>query len=121
MKPPGIGGESADTADGQEITVELCAAWPGRVLRQTINVPQGTSLQDLRHHPEMWPALQQAWANAAGVSVFGEQRPARAPLADGDRVELLRPLQADPKEARRQRAKAGLSKPKGARKAGGSV
>ena len=28
----------------------------------------------------------------------------RAPVADGDRVELLRPLQADPKDARRLRA-----------------
>ncbi|MGE5792515.1 MAG: RnfH family protein, partial [Bacteroidota bacterium] len=28
-----------------------------------------------------------------------------APLADGDRVEILRPLQADPQDARRRRAR----------------
>jgi len=31
-----------------------------------------------------------------------------APLADGDRVEIYRPLLLDPKERRRQRAKRKL-------------
>jgi putative ubiquitin-RnfH superfamily antitoxin RatB of RatAB toxin-antitoxin module len=40
----------------------------------------------------------------AGQAVFGERVEADAPLHDGDRLELLRPLRADPKEARRRRA-----------------
>ena len=39
-----------------------------------------------------------AWA------VHGVRVKADTPLRDGDRVELLRPLQMDPKEARRRRA-----------------
>ena len=37
-------------------------------------------------------------------AVFGERVAAGDVLRDGDRLELLRPLQIDPKEARRRRA-----------------
>ncbi|MBB1471933.1 RnfH family protein [Luteimonas sp. MC1782] len=40
----------------------------------------------------------------AGYAVFGERVTATTALRDGDRVELLRPLQVDPKDARRLRA-----------------
>lgn len=39
-----------------------------------------------------------------GYAVFGERVQAGTPLRDGDRLELLRPLLMDPKEARRRRA-----------------
>jgi uncharacterized protein len=39
-----------------------------------------------------------------GYAVFGERAMIDDVLRDGDRVELLRPLQVDPKEARRRRA-----------------
>lgn len=39
-----------------------------------------------------------------GYAVFGERVKAGAPVQNGDRLELLRPLLLDPKEARRRRA-----------------
>ncbi len=39
------------------------------------------------------------------VGIFGRRVGADAPLCDGDRVEIYRPLALDPKEARRERAK----------------
>lgn len=39
------------------------------------------------------------------LAIFGRVVEPHTPLQDGDRVELLRPLLADPKQARRQRAK----------------
>ncbi len=41
---------------------------------------------------------------ALGYAIFGERARAATPLAEGDRIELTRPLVVDPKEARRQRA-----------------
>jgi hypothetical protein len=38
-------------------------------------------------------------------AVHGRRKPADAPLADGDRVELTRPLVADPGTARARRAR----------------
>ena len=39
-----------------------------------------------------------------GAAIYGRRVPLDTQLADGDRVEILRPLAADPKEARRRRA-----------------
>lgn len=38
------------------------------------------------------------------VGIFGRLTALDTPLRDGDRVEIYRPLLADPKEARRKRA-----------------
>lgn len=45
------------------------------------------------------PAL---WDDAP-VGVFGEPRTRAARVADGDRIELYRPLRADPRARRRER------------------
>ena len=49
----------------------------------------------------------------APIGVFGEQVEDDYVLADGDRVEIYRPLQQDPKELRRHRAnqEAAANKP----------
>lgn len=39
------------------------------------------------------------------VGVYGRRISLDARLADGDRVEIYRPLQVDPKESRRRRAR----------------
>jgi len=41
------------------------------------------------------------------VGIHGEPAARAAPLADGDRVEIYRPLRVDPREARRRRARCG--------------
>jgi putative ubiquitin-RnfH superfamily antitoxin RatB of RatAB toxin-antitoxin module len=41
---------------------------------------------------------------AISYAIFGQRAPAATPLRAGDRVELLRPLVADPKDARRRHA-----------------
>ncbi|MDB5970690.1 MAG: hypothetical protein JWQ90_3140 [Hydrocarboniphaga sp.] len=39
------------------------------------------------------------------TGIYGRLRPEREPLCDGDRVEIYRPLLADPKDTRRKRAR----------------
>ncbi len=59
-------------------------------------------------------ALEQARAQVAGpevpwnadVGIFGELCDRAAVPRDGDRIEIYRPLKADPKESRRERVKA---------------
>jgi putative ubiquitin-RnfH superfamily antitoxin RatB of RatAB toxin-antitoxin module len=65
--------------------------------------------------------LVAAWAldpARIAFAVHGRRRAATAEVVDGDRVEITRPLRADPKEARRRRAQAmplPKSPPKGKR------
>ncbi|WCE03657.1 RnfH family protein [Pseudoxanthomonas sp. JBR18] len=65
----------------------------------TLTLPEGATVGD---------AVQASGLGAgpapAGLAVFGVLATAATPLVDGDRVELLQPLQVDPKEARRRRA-----------------
>jgi hypothetical protein len=52
-------------------------------------------------------ALSNAFLTAAGFAQFGHGITTETLLKDGDRLEFLRPLLADPKLARRQRVEAG--------------
>jgi putative ubiquitin-RnfH superfamily antitoxin RatB of RatAB toxin-antitoxin module len=47
------------------------------------------------------------------VGIFGKAAKLDAQLTDGDRVEIYRPLIADPKEARKKRAAEGKTMRKG--------
>ena len=75
----------------------------GQVQGVALELPSGASVQDavlrsglLSLHPEL--SMQ-----ALVVGVWGGLRRLDDPLRHRDRVEIYRPLQADPKEARRQR------------------
>ena len=80
------------------IHVELIRAWPRRHAACTLALDAGATAAD---------ALAAAgWAmkECVGLAVWGERIAADQVLADGDRLELLRPLTIDPKDARRRRA-----------------
>lgn len=79
--------------------VEVVMAWPRRFEAVTLELPQGATIADA-----VEAAKLQGSAVATGYAVHGVAREASRLLEDGDRVELLRPLQMDPKEARRRRA-----------------
>ena len=96
-----VEGHAVDTqAVGEGLAVEVIEAWP-RTFRSTpLRMRPGATVADALAAagiaPEAYPA----------VAVFGERVALDHALAEGDRVELLRPLQADPKDARRRRAAA---------------
>lgn len=81
------------------IRVDLVRAWPRRHESVAVDVADGASVVD---------ALEAAgWrldAEFTGLAVFGQAATAETPLHAGDRIELLRRLQLDPKQARRLRA-----------------
>jgi putative ubiquitin-RnfH superfamily antitoxin RatB of RatAB toxin-antitoxin module len=55
--------------------------------------------------------LAQADLASCGFGLWGREVAAGTKLREGDRVELLRPLQVDPKDARRKRIVAGRGGP----------
>ncbi|QDH69986.1 RnfH family protein [Marilutibacter alkalisoli] len=82
------------------MNIELVRAWPHRFERQAIDLPEGARVGD---------ALEAAgWQvpEPGGCAVHGRLVGLDTVLRDGDRLEILRPLQLDPKEARRRRAEA---------------
>jgi putative ubiquitin-RnfH superfamily antitoxin RatB of RatAB toxin-antitoxin module len=86
--------------------IQVVAAWPDRTLSQDLQVSPGTELAAVRSHPDLLPELCQAWDQAAEIGIFGARALLGQPLEPGDRIELWRPLQIDPKDARRAKAAA---------------
>ena len=80
--------------------VQLIRAWPHRHEAVEVELPEGARVVDA-----VRAAGWETDAEVTGYAVFGVASAADAPLRDGDRVELLRPLVVDPKEARRLRAR----------------
>jgi len=83
--------------------VEVIRAWPRGFDSRTVELPEGANATD---------AIAAGGFGMDGVvalAIFGVRVDGNATLHDGDRVELLRPLLADPKDARRQRAAARKS------------
>lgn len=78
-----------------------------------LDMAEGTTVRQaversgiLKRYPEIDPAR-------AGLGIFGKVVSPETRLRDGDRVEIYRPLIADPKDVRR--SKAGRSKPRSRR------
>lgn len=72
---------------------------PGQVLTSAVELAPGATVRD---------ALRLAGMNtdeALSVGIWGRVCTPDAPLREGDRVEVYRPLTVDPKEARRLRYK----------------
>ena len=87
--------------------IELLRAWPRHFERMELQLPDGATVREA--------VAAAGWdgdPEAVAYAVFGQRVDGDAVLRDGDRIELLRPLLADPKVARRQRVedRRGLSK-----------
>lgn len=84
------------------LRVEVVDARPEaqRVVR--LELPEGSTVRDAVAASGLDPR-----GAAAALGVHGREVAPGARLRDGDRVDLLRPLAADPKEARRSRVRQG--------------
>jgi len=88
----------ADTID-----VEVAYAEPQRQFLRRITLPARATVADAIAASGLEAELQ-IDASELAAGVWSKPVARDAPLASGDRVELYRPLTADPKEARRRRA-----------------
>lgn len=86
------------------ITIEVVYALPDEQLIIPLTVPHGTTARQaivLAGLPVRHPEIDAARST---VGIFGRVVANDTVLGDGDRVEIYRPLVADPKQARRRRA-----------------
>lgn len=96
----------------ERIRVQVCYALPERVFLRTLEVDAGATIEQalrLSGLLDEFPGLDLA-GHAAGI--FAKKKPLDTVLKEHDRIEVYRPLLADPKETRRRRA---AGKPKGER------
>lgn len=92
------------------ITVEVAYALPHKQRLVAIEVRTGTTARQavaLADLPSLFPELPSTTFDQATLGIFGKalRQPDKETLRAGDRVEVYRPLQIDPKAARLERAK----------------
>lgn len=84
------------------IEIEVVLAWPQQVLSRRLQLEEGATVADA-----VAAAALEGSADCPAVAVHGVVARSHQVLLDGDRIELLRPLLADPKDNRRRRALGG--------------
>ena len=96
------------------LEVEVAYARPDEQVILTVRVPAGSTIEDALRRCGLMERFPEVDLGVNKVGVFGKASRLDAVLEPGDRVEVYRPLIADPKEARKQRAAEGKAMKKGA-------
>lgn len=98
------------------INVEVAYAEPDRQLILPVNVDVGTTVGGAIVQSGIMVEFPDLDIENSKVGIFGKAVTQETQLKEGDRVEIYRPLIADPKEVRRKRAVKSVSKKKAAPK-----
>lgn len=104
-------------ADVTTIQVEVAYARADEQAIIPVEVPAGATLEQAIVQSQIQERFPEIQLKTAKVGVFGKLSKLSALLRAGDRVEIYRPLLADPKEVRKKRAAEG----KRMRKGGGDL
>jgi putative ubiquitin-RnfH superfamily antitoxin RatB of RatAB toxin-antitoxin module len=96
----------ADTEPTEQIAlnVQVCYALPDQSFVKSLQLAPGTSIAQAIEASGVLKRFPQIDLTQQRVGVFGKLKTPDTLLREGDRVEIYRPLQADPKETRRRRA-----------------
>ena len=87
--------------------VEVIYALPQQAWSAELELPGGTTASEAVARSGFASLIPGFDTASLGYAIYGKPISAATVLRDGDRLELLRPLIADPKQARRMRAKRG--------------
>jgi putative ubiquitin-RnfH superfamily antitoxin RatB of RatAB toxin-antitoxin module len=84
--------------------VSLCYATPTEEILRALTVAPGTTIGQAIAASGLLAELPGFDLATCPVGIYGKKRPLDTVLREHDRIELYRPLVADPKESRRRRA-----------------
>jgi putative ubiquitin-RnfH superfamily antitoxin RatB of RatAB toxin-antitoxin module len=91
-------------APDQMLGVEIACATKDEQIVIALSVPRGTTVGEAIALADFEKRGAGPGATRAAVGIYGKVVGTDTVLCDGDRIELYRPLLADPKQARRRRA-----------------
>ncbi len=86
------------------ITVAVAYALPHRQIVLTIDLPVGVTALEAAQNSGIASKFPEVDLDNATFGIYGQLVAPRQVLRDGDRVEIYRPLTADPKAVRKARA-----------------
>ncbi|MFJ2988369.1 RnfH family protein [Collimonas sp. NPDC087041] len=89
---------------GQPIRIQVCYATPELQVVRELEVPAGTLLHDGIKRSGLLQEMREIDLSCWRVGIYGKLKTLDTVLREHDRIEIYRPLIADPMESRRKRA-----------------
>ena len=85
------------------MNVGVCYAEADRQVWLRLETPDGSSVEQAIRHSGILKRFPEIDLEAQKVGIFGKLVKLDAPVKEGDRIEIYRPIIADPKTVRRRR------------------
>jgi putative ubiquitin-RnfH superfamily antitoxin RatB of RatAB toxin-antitoxin module len=86
------------------INVQVCYATAAREYLRDLTVTAGTTIEQAIRQSGVLTDIPGIDLATQPVGIYGKKRPLDTVLRERDRIEIYRPLVADPKDSRRKRA-----------------
>ena len=96
----------------EKVFIEVAYALPSEQVLISLDVEQGTTVEQAINLSGVLEKFPEIDLTKNKFGIFGKATKGDEVLRDKDRVEIYRPLIADPKESRRKRAEKKESKKK---------
>ena len=96
-------------ANETTITVEVIYALPSEQHRECVKLPRGGTARDVLDRATAMTKLLPGDRSQLKLGIYSRLVTLDTVLEDGDRLEIYRPLRADPKSVRRKLAGEGKS------------
>ncbi len=93
-------------AEAESISVQVAYARADTGAFVTVRIPRGASIAEAIERSGLLRRFPEIDLGISRVGVFGQLTKLTNPARAGDRIEIYRPLLADPKEMRRRRTKS---------------
>ncbi|MFJ3044898.1 RnfH family protein [Herbaspirillum chlorophenolicum] len=90
-------------ADPARLQVQICYAAPGLQVLKDVEVDEGCTIQQAIMDSGLLREQPAIDLTVCRVGIFGKVKALDTPLRAQDRIEIYRPLIADPKDSRRRR------------------
>ena len=90
-------------ADPVRLQVQICYAAPGLQVLKDVEVDEGCTIQQAIMDSGLLREQPAIDLTVCRVGIFGKVKALDTPLRAQDRIEIYRPLIADPKDSRRRR------------------
>lgn len=85
------------------MNVGVCYAEADRQIWLRLETPDGSTVEQAIRHSGLLKRFPEIDLNEQKVGIFGKLVKLDAAVSDGDRIEIYRPITADPKTVRRRR------------------
>ncbi|MES2899917.1 MAG: RnfH family protein [Pseudomonadota bacterium] len=86
------------------LAVQVCHAGAQHEFLRELEVEEGTTIEQAIVLSGVLTEIPDIDLSCQPVGLFGKKKPLDTVLRERDRIEIYRPLLADPKESRRRRA-----------------